>query len=139
MEKNIIGNINFGNIAIELQISDLQVYTDLSFVYLRGNKSLNKSINVELLCFKIQNIDGTVISNIENYVIEEKNANLILKYKNYGSPISIESNKEIAFGKIKYKEPEPEPEPEPETSYTDDVFIIVDTTNNGNNRNRRNT
>ena len=130
MEENILGNINFGNISSELQISDLQVYTDLSFVYLRGNKLLNKSINIDLLCFKIENIDGTIISNIENYIIEEKNSNLILKYKNTGSPISIEASKEIAFGKIKYREPEPEPEPEPETSYTDDVFIILDARTN---------
>jgi hypothetical protein len=80
MDENIIGNINFGNISSESQVSDIQVYTDLSFVYLRGKPGLNSKINIELLCFEIKNIsEATVISILPNYLIEQKNKNLILK------------------------------------------------------------
>jgi len=119
MAKNTIGNISFGDISANSQLSDIQMYTDLNYIYLRGNPNLDNDLHIELLCFKVPHLNGTIDSYYNSYEIEKRNTKYILKYKEPtdGAKIVVKKNTTLLIGNIVEKDPEPEPEPEPELEY----------------------
>jgi len=125
MAKNTIGNISFGDISANSQLSDIQMYTDLNYIYLRGNPNLDNDLHIELLCFKVSHLNGTIDSYYNSYEIEKRNTKYILKYKDDGAKIVVKKNTTLLIGNIVEKDPEPEPEPEPELEYLEQLFIAV--------------
>ena len=125
MAKNTIGNISFGDISANSQLSDIQMYTDLNYIYLRGNPNLDNDLHIELLCFKVSHLNGTIDSYYNSYEIEKRNTKYILKYKEDGAKIVVKKNTTLLIGNIVEKDPEPEPEPEPELEYLEQLFIAV--------------
>ena len=72
MMKNPKGNISFGYISANSQLSDIQMYVDISNIYLRGNKNLESSLQIELLCFKVPDLNVIIDISYNNYNTEKR-------------------------------------------------------------------
>lgn len=102
--KNPKGNISFGYISTNSQLSDIQMYIDISNIYLRGNKNLDDSLQIELLCFKVPDLNGIIDISYINYKIEKRDTNYVLKYISHeidGEKIVVKRDTTISIGMIK--------------------------------------
>tara|TARA_B100000035_G_scaffold88147_1_gene74102 strand:- start:751 stop:1080 length:330 start_codon:yes stop_codon:yes gene_type:complete len=100
MSNKIIGDISFGEIDHNLQSADLQVFLDSSNnINLRGSiQPTPYTIGIDLLCFKIENEVGNInlSDNLNNYTLEKRTNNYILKFNYIGDRITISNTEDLS-------------------------------------------
>ena len=136
MSNKITGDISFGEVDHNLQSADLQLFLDSSNnINLRGRKEQNPyRIDIDLLCFKIENETGNIrlSDNLNNYTLEKRTNNYILKFNYIGDRITISNTEDLSnviLANLIEAEPEAEPEAEDETS--NGITYSITVTNSG--------